>query len=163
MSNETTADLSVSDEFTLSVGATLQRERELRKISLEEVAQSTRIPLRTLRHIEEDAWSELPGEIFAKGFLRSYATWIGLDPRPLVARLERYRVADVLDEETNLMAPGADGAPERGRRVGVALAVIVLLILFTLALSIVVRPPRRRDVPVELSQSVPALVSTTHA
>ena len=45
-------------------------------------------------------------------------------------------------------------APEPGRRFGIALALVILLILFTLALSIVLRP-RHRDAPIELSSLVP--------
>lgn len=49
------------------------------------------------------------------------------------------------------------GEPERARRVGVAVATIILSFLFTLALSIVLRP-RRHDRPAELSQAAPAML-----
>jgi len=56
-----------------------------------------------------------------------------------------------LRTETVLPTPiTALTAPERSRRVGVAFAMVMLLVLFTLALSVVLRP-RHRDVPVELS------------
>lgn len=134
-----------------SVGATLRRERELRSVSLEEVAQTTRIPLKMLRLLEEDQYEELPGDVFVCGFLRSYARTLGLDPRPFLARYKSSH--DPVDATPiTALAP-----PERGRRFGVAIALVVLLILFTLALSIVLRP-RHRDLPVELSQSsAPAL------
>ena len=130
------------------VGETLRSERELRGISLEEVARSTRIPLRTLKQMESDGWSELPGDVFARGFLRSYAQAIGLDARPLLARYEN--ISDASEAE---VAMPAIAPQERGRRFGIAIALVVLLVLFTLALSIVLRP-RRRDVPVELSQNI---------
>lgn len=145
------------DDFKSEIGKTLHRERELRNISLEEVAQSTRIPIRTLQHIECDAWVELPGEVFAKGFLRSYAQFLGMDARPLLARYEAQQEANATPVAMPTMAP-----QERGRRFGIAIALVVLLILFTLALSIVLRP-RRRDVPVELSRSVPTMPTTDPA
>ncbi|MEM9068126.1 MAG: helix-turn-helix domain-containing protein [Myxococcota bacterium] len=128
-----------------TLGGFLRRERELRAVSLEEIALTTRIPLRALRHIEDDQFDELPGAVFTRGFLQAYARALGLDPSPLIARFDFKRPTN------NAPAFVAKGAtPERGRRFGVAIAVVVLLILFTLALSIVLRP-RHRDVPVELS------------
>ena len=60
--------------------------------------------------------------------------------------------------------PPAVYAPEPGRRFGIAIALFILLILFTLALSIVLRP-RHRDAPVELSlrTSVPCQIETSSA
>jgi len=140
-----------------TIGTILRRERELRAISLEEVAQTTRVPLRTLRALEEDDADALPAEVFVRGFLRAYARSLGLDERPL---LERYEAGG--EEPEAPPAIGSVGGPERGRRFGVAIAVVVLLILFTLALSIVLRP-RQRDVPVELSHvDAPAQVLPTN-
>ncbi|MFT5353685.1 MAG: cytoskeletal protein RodZ [Polyangiales bacterium] len=137
------------------VGETLRSERDLRGISLEEVAQTTRIPLRTLKQMEAERWQDLPGDVFARGFLRSYAQAIGLDARPLLAR---YEISDA--SETKVAMPTI--APqERGRRFGIAIALVVLLVLFTLALSIVLRP-RRRDVPVELSQTIQVQPGVQH-
>lgn len=130
------------------VGETLRSERELRGISLEEVAQTTRIPLRTLKQMEAERWQDLPGDVFARGFLRSYAQALGLDARPLLARYNAISDASEAEVAMPTIAP-----QERGRRFGIAIALVVLLVLFTLALSIVLRP-RRRDVPVELSQTI---------
>jgi len=129
-----------------TLGEFLRRERELRSISLEEIARTTRIPLRTLRCIEQDEFDHLPGRVFTRGFLQAYAQALDLDPAPLLQRFDRKRPAT--DDELALEIRG--GAPERGRRFGIAIAVVVLLILFTLALSIVLRP-RHRRAPVELS------------
>lgn len=133
-----------------TVGSTLRRERELRGVSLEEVAQTTRIPMVMLLALEADEYPKLPGEVFVRGFLQSYAKTLGLDPRPLVARYRAMNSA-AAPAKISAIAP-----PEKGRRFGVALALVVLLILFTLALSIVLRP-RHRDLPVELSEA-PSLV-----
>ena len=135
------------------VGQTLRHERELRGISMEEIARTTRIPMHTLRSMESDAWGDLPGDVFARGFLRSYAQALGLDPRPLLARYDA--LCEESDEEMSAMP--AVAPQERGRRFGIAIALVVLLVLFTLALSIVLRP-RRRDVPVELSQTTAPVV-----
>ena len=49
-----------------SIGAFLRHEREIRQVSLEELVQITRIPLRMLQRIEDDRFDELPGEVFAR-------------------------------------------------------------------------------------------------
>ncbi len=115
-------------------------------MSLEELAQTTRIPLKMLVHLEEGRHDRLPGDVFARGFLRSYARAIGIPEGEVVDRWARARrPAEPAPAPVASITP-----PERGRRFGVAIALVILLILFTLALSIVLRP-RHRDVPIELS------------
>jgi cytoskeletal protein RodZ len=127
-----------------SLGSYLKRERELRQMSIAELAQITRIPARVLQHLENDAHNELPADVFVRGFLRSYANALGLDDESVLAR---YRGRESQDAPPSLPAVYA---PEPGRRFGIAIALFILLILFTLALSIVLRP-RHRDAPLELS------------
>jgi cytoskeletal protein RodZ len=120
-----------------------------------ELAQTTRIPVRVLQHLENDAHAELPADVFVRGFLRAYACAIGLDAESV---LTRYRGRTPVDAPPSLPAVYA---PEPGRRFGIAIALFILLILFTLALSIVLRP-RHRDAPVELShRSVPCQPETS--
>jgi cytoskeletal protein RodZ len=140
-----------------SIGTYLRRERELRQISLEELVQTTRVPLRMLQRIEEDRFAELPGEVFARGFLRSYARALGLDADALLERFARDQKPEKRND-TPLLA--ALQSPERGRRFGIALALVILVILFTLALSIVLNA-RQRSTPLELSQRTPASASAS--
>ena len=69
------------DEFiqTTSVGERLRVAREEKKLSLEEVATQTRIPLRHLKSLEESDWSNLPAPTYTIGFAKSYASAVGLD------------------------------------------------------------------------------------
>lgn len=127
-----------------SLGAYLKEQREARRVSVDELAQTTRIPARILRQIELGSHAELPADVFVRGFLRAYARALDLDPEHVLARYIG---------RTKVQPPPAFPtvrAPEPGRRFGVALALVILLILFTLALSIVLRP-RHRDAPLELS------------
>ena len=137
-----------------SIGRYLRRERELRQISLEELAQTTRIPLKMLQHIEDDDFEKLPGEIFARGFLKCYARALGVEADEVLA------VYGQQNRRAAVVAPApiiAIQPPERGRRFGIAIALVILLILFTLALSIVLKP-RQRDTQIELShRDVPVL------
>jgi cytoskeletal protein RodZ len=67
-----------------SFGETLKRERELRQISLREIAEATKINLRYLDALERDDFRHLPGGVFNKGFVRAYAQFIGIDPEAMV-------------------------------------------------------------------------------
>ena len=62
-----------------SFGERLKREREMRNVSLEEIAESTKIGKRNLLALETEEFNKLPGGIFNKGFVRAYAKYLGLD------------------------------------------------------------------------------------
>ena len=60
-------------------GSYLKHERELRGVPLEEISGATNIHIRFLKALEENSFDELPGEVFIKGYIRSYANTIGSD------------------------------------------------------------------------------------
>jgi cytoskeleton protein RodZ len=68
-----------------SFGARLKREREQRKISLDDISVATKIAPRFLAALEEEHFDELPGGIFNKGFVRAYARHLGLDENQALA------------------------------------------------------------------------------
>jgi len=68
-----------------SFGARLKQEREKRGVTLEEISLSTKISVRFLRALEEEHFEQLPGGVFNKGFVRSYARHLGLDEKEAVA------------------------------------------------------------------------------
>lgn len=68
----------------MDVGATLRGARERRGLSIESLSRITRIKPDLLRAIEANAFEKLPGGIFRRGFLRSYAHEVGLDPELVV-------------------------------------------------------------------------------
>src|SRR5215469_9986057 len=68
-----------------SFGERLRREREMRGISLENIAAATKIGTRLLRALEEEHFELLPGGIFNKGFVRAYAKYLGLNEDEAVA------------------------------------------------------------------------------
>ena len=132
-----------------TVGSTLRQQREKKRMSIAEVSRVTRIPVSTLESIEKDHFDDLPGEVFVKGFLKSYATSLGLQADDVVARYTASRrVSTVVP--LPVASPVQAAREGQGRRFGVAIALVLLLILFTLALSIVLKP-RGRDMPPELS------------
>lgn len=62
-----------------TLGEKLKREREARGVSLQEISSTTRINMKFLVGLEKDDYSEFPAEVFISGFLRSYASHLGLD------------------------------------------------------------------------------------
>jgi cytoskeleton protein RodZ len=62
-----------------SVGERLRAAREKKKLSLDDIATQTRIPLRHLENLEAGDWSKLPAPTYTIGFAKSYASAIGLD------------------------------------------------------------------------------------
>ena len=71
----------MSEDF----GSYLKHERELRGVPLDEIAESTKISIRFLRALEENRFEDLPGEVFIKGFIRSYGQAIGSNVDELMA------------------------------------------------------------------------------
>jgi len=67
-------------------GKELRTERESRGIGLEEISDSTKISSRYLAALEEDQFEQLPGGVFNKGIVRSYARVVGLDEDFWVSR-----------------------------------------------------------------------------
>ena len=68
-----------------SFGERLRREREIRGVSLDDIADGTKIGTRLLRALEEEHFELLPGGIFNKGFVRAYAKYLGLNEDEAVA------------------------------------------------------------------------------
>lgn len=69
-----------------SIGAYLGLQRRLRGISLEELAQATRIPMRSLQRLESGAFDADP-DGFVRGFVRTVAEALGLPPHETIARM----------------------------------------------------------------------------
>lgn len=118
-------------------------------MSEEELSRVTRLPVLSVQRIENDQFDELPGEVFVRGFLKSYARAVGV---PVDDVLARYTASRRVAWVTPLPI-SSPTKPARSGRFGVAIAFVLLLFLFALAVGIVLKP-RSHDVPQELSQVV---------
>ena len=65
-------------------GTKLRDARERRGVSLRQIANATKISVRALEALERDEISRLPGGIFTRAFVRSYALEVGLDPEQTI-------------------------------------------------------------------------------
>ena len=66
------------------LGETLRRARLNKGITFEDAERVTRIPRKYLEALELEHFSILPAPVYARGFLRSYAGYLGLDPTELL-------------------------------------------------------------------------------
>lgn len=111
-------------------GEKLKRERELRGVSLREIADGTKISVRFLQALEEDRIDVLPGGLFPRAFVKQYALFIGLDPDKTVA---------------DYLAAHADAPPERRaplappRRPSLKLGHVFLAAIAVLAIALTLR------------------------
>lgn len=126
-------------------GRYLRGAREASGLGLDDVARLTRVRRGWLELIDGSCLDDLPAEVFVRGFVRAYARAVGADEH-LASRMLEQRLAErsaSLDDADRSRLGGALRQLDTGgrRRVGVALAVIVLLIAATLMVSMLLRRP----------------------
>ena len=68
-----------------AIGQQLRQARETRQLSLEQVAQETHIRARYIQALEDGDFAAMPSDVQARGFLRAYASYLGLDSGTLLA------------------------------------------------------------------------------
>jgi cytoskeleton protein RodZ len=69
-------------------GEQLRREREGRRVSIETICETTKVPARYIRALEAGELGELPGGVFRRGFVRSYLGALDLDEAVWMTRFE---------------------------------------------------------------------------
>jgi hypothetical protein len=126
--------LSADPGEEAGIGAYLARQRRLRGISLDELATLTRIPRRSLERLESGAFDG-PPDGFVRGFVRTVAVAIGLDPEETLTRMLREPEARHRGRAPSL------------RRVAAAGAAILLLLALGAALARLAPGPRQAPAP----------------
>src|SRR5438874_10763076 len=74
----------MSADRTQDVGTTLRQARERRGMTLRQIGSATKISIGVLEALERNDISRLPGGIFGRAFVRSYAIEVGLDPDDII-------------------------------------------------------------------------------
>src|SRR5688572_20071792 len=80
-----TSPLGSSTVMATGIGETLRTARRQQRVSLTDAAAETRVRESYLAALEEEDFAALGGDVYVKGFLRSYARFLRLDPEPLLA------------------------------------------------------------------------------
>jgi cytoskeletal protein RodZ len=98
--------------MSIVVGKKLREAREANKWTLEDAANATHIRIHFLKAMEAGHFDALPSKLQIKGFLRSYAGYLGLNPEPLIEAvdLDPWSALDSLSEDSKAVGD-ADGAP----------------------------------------------------
>jgi cytoskeleton protein RodZ len=122
------------------IGSTLRETRIRKKIDITSVEDATKIRAKYLRALENEEWVLLPGPTYVKTFLRTYAEYLGLDPRLLVeeysARFEQPENLDLptFSREARLRTRVTQVPPPS--RWGVVAGAIVAVLVFLLILGL---------------------------
>jgi cytoskeletal protein RodZ len=109
-------------------GEHLKREREMRGVSLDEIATATRISARYLEALENEEWDQLPGGVFNRGFIRAVARFLGLDEDSLITE---YELEAKDNDHTHIVAVPLKKAPRNWRPI----IGVVILVAFVAALG----------------------------
>src|SRR5438045_7296708 len=109
-----------------NLGASFKKARESRGVSLDQIAAETRISTRFLLAIENEEFHLLPGGVFNRGFVRSFAESVGLDTNQVVADYERLvSVGDPNDVPVSAAPP----PPKSERRLyPIAIGILAIVI-----------------------------------
>ena len=128
------------------IGRLLEQKRKERGLSLEEVEQATKIRKRYLTGLEREDYAMLPDAVYARGFLKTYANYLGLDGEALSRHLKssrkprrergiNYNTRPASDFEKPLITPsGLRGTQKRT----ISTSAIMTLIVAVLALAAVI-------------------------
>jgi cytoskeletal protein RodZ len=121
----------------IGIGATLREARGRRKLDLTEVEAAIKIRVRYLQAIENEEWDALPGGAYTRGFIRTYATYLGLDGDRLADDYKRNTAPPGGERPPRRVEPVPTAARRRRPRVsGGVLAGAVSLILIALVIAI---------------------------
>ncbi len=85
---------SSSTASLLPAGRQLRNAREALELSPEQVANQLKLAVRQVLAIEQEAFDELPSNLFIRGFVRNYARLVHLDPEPLLEYLAQVLPAE---------------------------------------------------------------------
>jgi len=115
------------------IGSDLHRARTRREIELHEVEAATRIRARFLRAIENEEWDALPGGVYTRGFIRTYANFLSLDGNRLADDYRR----EVEGAQPEVAATARGSAAPRVSR-GVPWAAVIAAVAVALAVAVAV-------------------------
>jgi cytoskeletal protein RodZ len=114
----------------VDIGPRLRQAREARGISLRQIADATKLSVRALEALERNDISLLPGGIFSRAFVRSYALEIGLDPEQTVREFIAQFPHDSVTIGTRYEPPDFERDGEDRRRwVGILTVLVIVIAL----------------------------------
>src|SRR6266511_313549 len=144
------------DAAVFEIGNSLREARLRQGLDFPEIEQGTKIRAKYLRALEDEQFEVLPAQTYVKGFLRSYAEYLGLDGQLYV---DEYNSRFVVGEEESPARPRRSAPPSRGVGVQVQSRVVLLTLLGIAAVTALVIVAWTRGEP---EQAVPVGLGGTH-
>lgn len=145
-----------SDTVGSSPGAVLKRCREFHDITLEDASQTTKIGISHLKSLEEDQISSFANLTYLKGFLRIYATYLGLNPDDMAKMYDKlYGGKDGKNRSENDTSKTARRALRLAFLQKLALPA-ALLLLILIAASLFKRQPLPIIRPIQPTTTAPS-------
>ena len=125
----------------MSFGTELQQERLKRDVSLDSIAEATKVAPRYLRAMEDGDYSKLPGGVFNRGIVRSYCRYLGLPEDEWLQRFQTFARSEGEEDWTEFAQNVKRNrvsvqSRNRLRWLGVVAMVLALLILIAVALQL---------------------------
>ncbi|MEN8141006.1 MAG: RodZ domain-containing protein [Thermodesulfobacteriota bacterium] len=142
------------NELPLPLGSYLQGERKKKELTLEEVAESTCVPLKMLRAIEENNHENLPAPVFVRGFLKIYAEFLGIDPLETLERYRQERLESSQDPSHEFLN-GEDLAQATPFFLSARFALLVIIILALLIAAVYLFKANEQLAPLARAQVIP--------
>ena|GEM_PF-353234 len=143
-----------------SLGTVLRRCREYHGISLDEAVEATKMGKNYLLALENDRTEEFANKAYLKGFLRIYATYLGLNPDDMIRQFDKQQTqSSGLPAEARQRGAGAEAEiPKKRRSLRKFALPAFLLLLIIITASIINRSgtsPLRKQAPLSASQPQP--------
>ena len=138
------------DRASGDFGGKLREARERRGVSLRQIANATKIAVSVLEALERNDISRLPGGIFGRAFVRSYAIEVGLDPETTIQEF----IAQFPNDSVTVGHPGSHQvedhqAVESDRRMAGTFLWLVLVSVPVAGVVLYFATAGRRDAPAE--------------
>jgi hypothetical protein len=122
------ASWSYETQRAPNVGEILQTARERKGVDLARAERDTKIRARHLVALERGDVADLPAQVYAKGFLRNYSTYLGLDAEEVLARWRR-EIAQPTSADTPRVKPPPQPIAAAGRGLKFTTGLVVALVL----------------------------------
>ncbi len=143
-----------------TLGKDLKNEREMRGISLKEIADTTNINLRFLRAIEEDQVDILPGKFFTKGILKAYAEYLGMEEHDILNRFyQEEQLREQLQEEKSATPNDQPAIPQKIKSILIFSGIVVVLISLLFALYFIFQ---KNEAPMPEEKILPTTIPQKH-
>jgi cytoskeleton protein RodZ len=120
------------------IGNSLREARLRQALEFPEIEQATKIRSKYLRALEEEQFEVLPAQTYVKGFLRSYAEYLGLDGQLYVDEFNSRYVRGEVEEEPPLQPPGGGGWGRRQSPIATSAVIVVLGIIGVVTALVIV-------------------------